>query len=112
MLVPALSPGSNVVVDDVEDGSSGGSASLGAVEPEPPEEADSPGEEEPEPLEKGLASVVSAWGEPKLSDVPEPFEEPPEEPVPPKEPAPSPAAGVVGMVWAPAGLCALVAVER
>ena len=111
--MPALSPGSSAVVGDVEDGSSGGRASLGAVEPGPPEEeADSPGEEEPEPLEKKLASVAPVWEELRLSDVPELFEEPPEEPVPLKAPAPLPAAGVVGMVWAPAGLPALVAVER
>lgn len=79
--MPALSPGSNVVVDDVKDVSAGGRASLGggAVEPMLPEEG-------PEPLEE----------EPELPAVLELLEEPPEKPVPLGEPALLPVVGVVG----------------
>jgi hypothetical protein len=96
MLVPALSPGSNVVVDEVEDGSSVGRVSFGGgvVELVFPEE-------EPEP----------ACEEPELPDVPEPLEEPTEEPVPLGEPVLLPAAGVVGAGRIRAGLRALVTVE-
>jgi hypothetical protein len=84
MLVPALSPGSNVVVDEVEDGSSVGRVSFGGgvVELVFPEE-------EPEP----------ACEEPELPDVPL------------GEPVLLPAAGVVGAGRIRAGLRALVTVE-
>ncbi len=120
--MPALSPGSNVVVDDVEDVSAGGRASLGGgvVKPEPlEEESDPSADEEPEPLEEESDPSADvkpeplegepdasadeepelACEEPELPDVPALLEKLPEEPVPPAEPALLPVVGVVRAGW-------------
>ena len=122
MLVPALSPGSNVVVDDVEDVSAGREsfARRRWVKPEPLEEESDPSADvKPEPLEEesdpsadvkpepleGEPDVSAdeepelACEEPELPDVPALLEKLPEEPVPPAEPALLPVVGVVRAGW-------------